>query len=93
MHPKELADMRNKELEYQRLKRIAAGIEDARDGEYVLTENSGGTLELSDENLILTSPTGQEITIIQVDDDKYNGNISIPINVVNEKRKILPNKK
>lgn len=79
--------MRNKELETQRRKRIAAGIEDALDEKYVLTESTDDNLtesiEISDENLILTTTSGQEITIITVEnEEEINEKLSIPVDIV-----------
>lgn len=56
MHPKELAEMKIRELEEQREKRIAAGIE----------EGDGPSRTDAETNYVLTTENGQEYAIITI---------------------------
>lgn len=68
--------MKNRELEVQREKRIAAGVENTKDGEVdPLYDDDGGDMVESDYML---TEIGDEITIINVKNEK-NEAISVPI--------------
>lgn len=83
--------MRSRELENQRRKRIAAGVEEAMSNNETNNISTSSveyideTIEMPDENL--------EITVIQLgSDEKINEKNSIPIDIVDASGRIISKK-
>lgn len=58
LHPKELLEMKRREEEEQRRKRIEAGVEEE--------ESALNVSEIRDTQLILTTDTGEEYTVLEI---------------------------
>lgn len=86
MHPKELQEMKNRELELKRQKRIEAGIEDTIDVEPTFST----TEETTTSNYVLTTDLGEEITIINMKEDHSGDDeIRVPVSVLDENGSII----
>lgn len=89
-HPRELAAMKNHELELQRKKRIAAGVEEGSNENQQTYSND--EVE-STRSYILTTDLGEEITIINVKNERNIGEeISVPISILDESGSIISTK-
>ena len=92
MHPKELEEMKNREKEQQRKKRIEAGVEED-DGNLSMdmTGVTGDTM--SEENFVLTTENGQEITLVSIKgkghSETESGAISVPVSILDEHGSVI----